>query len=123
MNNNAVANLPDVPGANAPWIFYTKLRGCTQDFGATAALRFKHQLARRTLLTQLDLMSHTRCKACSGYGHRSRDCPTNLRLGMLGSSTNEWKRLTAWTRKQVDTTENERIADFVQAPAFHSVPM
>ena len=81
-----------------------------------------HRIARRTLLVQLKLMANTKCNACSGYGHRARDCPTNLRLGMLSSSTNEWKNIIAWTRTRVLLLHNEGRGDKIQQPSFHSVP-
>ena len=114
MNNNPVNGVPNVPAANNNWVFYTNLRGCAQDFGANDEVKAQHRLARRTLLNQLHLMAATRCKACSGYGHRARDCPTNMRLGMLSSSTNEWKTLIAYARKRTEVTEIERMADRVQ---------
>ena len=95
----------------------------TDDIGATNDVQEAHRLARRTLLCQLKLMSNTKCMACGGYAHRARDCPTNLRLGMLSSSTNEWKRLIAWSRKRVLVLASERGGDLVQQPAYHNVPM
>ena len=114
---------PDVPADVVSWPFFTTLRAMTHDIGANAELRATHALQRRTLLCQLKLMSNTQCKACGGYAHRSRDCPTNLRHGMLSSSSNEWKRLIAWARRQVDVIGQERSNDAVQQPAYHSVPV
>ena len=98
MNNNPTNNYPNVPPAHADWRFYTTLLNCTQDFGRTDNCRSSHRLARRTLLKQLHLMAATECAACSGPAHRARDCPVNLRLGMLSASNAEWAKLIAWTR-------------------------
>ena len=114
MNNIANDQWPPIPNNVPSWIFFDKIYRCTRDFGATQDLKVSHRLARRSLLQQLSLMSNTRCKACSGYSHRARDCPTNRRLGMLGSSTNEWKRIIAWARVEVDKTEIERRGDLIQ---------
>ena len=113
---------PDVPADVVSWPFFTTLRAMTHDIGANAELRATHALQRRTLLCQLKLMSNTQCKACGGFAHRARDCPTNMRLGMLSSSTNEWKRLIAWARRTVELANGERSADMVQQPSYHSVP-
>ena len=122
-NNNHIDNWPDVPDDVATWPFYHSLHVMTADVGANDAVRLAHALARRNLLIQLKLMSNTQCKACGGYAHRARDCPTNMRLGMLSSSTNEWKRLIACARKVVNAANAERNNDIIQQPSYHSVPV
>ena len=123
MNNDAKAGWPNVPAEVPGWELFNNLRSMTTGIGATAALKGTYGLQRRLLLVQLKLMSNTRCHACGGRGHRAKDCPTNFRLGMLSSSTNEWKNLIARTRKMVEEGDLERMDDLVQAPAFHNVPM
>ena len=120
--NGAKNGWPDVPEDLASWPFYHALHGMTKDIGATDPIKQMHALSRRHLLIQLRLMSNTQCKACGGFAHRARDCPTNMRLGMLSSSTNEWKRLIAWARRTVELANGERSADMVQQPSYHSVP-
>ena len=75
------------------------------------------------LLRQLALMGNTVCDACGGYAHRARDCPTNLRIGMLGASCNEWRTLIAWARKKVLAEGAERQAGLMDLPVHHQVPM
>ena len=101
MNNDAVANQPIVPPNIPDWEFFNQLHSCRNDFGRTNECRQEHRLMRRTLLKQLHLMAQTVCVACGGRAHRARDCPTNLRLGMLSSSNAAWAKLVAWTRVQV----------------------
>ena len=101
MNNIAVAGMPNAPDNVAEWTFYSALHGCTQDFGRNEEARTSFRLQRRTLLKQLKLMADTVCLACGGRAHRARDCPTNLRLGMLSASNYEWHKLIAWTRSRV----------------------
>ena len=113
---------PDVPAAIPSWHFYSSIRSCQRDWGANEDYRTMHRLSRRTLLVQLKLMANTQCNACSGYGHRARDCPTNLRLGMLSSSTNEWKNIIAWARAEVLLMANEGRGDKIQRPSYHSIP-
>ena len=105
MNNGNAANVPTVPDALPAWPFYTELRNCTQDFGANNDIKLSHRASRRHLLVQLKLMSNTQCHACGGRGHRAKDCPTNFRLGMLSSSTNEWKTLIAYARRVVERSD------------------
>ena len=105
MNNADTAGWPNVPAAIDDWDIYTHLRNMTQTIGATEALRNRYALQRRMLLVQLKLMGGTRCHACSGRAHRAKDCPTNMRLGMLSSSTNEWKALIAMARKTVEEND------------------
>ena len=59
MNNNPVDNQPVVPPTVPNWVFYMHIHGCAREFGANNDIRLVHQLARRTLLSQLRLMSHT----------------------------------------------------------------
>ena len=101
MNNAQVQNLPNVPADVQEWPFYRELHACRQDFGRNEATRLSYRLQRRVLLKQLKLMSDTVCLACGGRAHRARDCPTNLRLGMLSSSNVEFQKLIAWTRNRV----------------------
>ena len=86
MNNNVVVGWPNVPPEIPGWTFYNALRVCEQDWGRNDETKVAHRLARRNLLKQLKLMGDTVCQACGGRAHRARDCPTNLRLGMLSSS-------------------------------------
>ena len=102
MNNNNQAGWPNVPDEVAGWELFNNLRAMTISIGATAKLRDQYALQRRLLLVQMKLMSNTRCHACGGRGHRAKDCPTNFRLGMLSSSTNEWKKLIARARQSVE---------------------
>ena len=99
MNNAHTAGWPDVPATVACWPFFMAVFNMTTAVGRTQATRDQYGRARRTLLNQLKLMSNTKCAACGGYSHRARDCPTNQRLGMLGSSTVEWKKLIAYARR------------------------
>ena len=122
MDNANAANLPNVPPAHANWRFYTVLRGCTVDFGRSADCRLSHRLARRTLLKQLDLMAATECAACSGPAHRARDCPVNLRLGMLSASNAEWAKLIAWARPRVTQQIQDVNAALLDLPVHHQVP-
>ena len=109
----------EVPG----WELFNNLRLLSTTIGATEAIRNNYALQRRLLLAQMKLMSNTRCHACGGRGHRAKDCPTNFRLGMLSSSTNEWKNLISRTRKMVEEGDMSRMDDLVQQSAFHNVPM
>ena len=122
MDNANAAHLPNVPAADDSWVFYTILRGCTQDFGRTEACRQSYRLARRQLLRQLDLMKNTVCSACGGKAHRARDCPTNMRLGMLASSSVEYAKLVAWTRTRVNAQAQEENANLLDLPVHHQVP-
>ena len=110
MNNERVNHMPQVPGEIPHWSFYTQLRCCRHDFGVLRSHKESHRLGRRTLLLQLHLMANTKCQSCSGYGHRARDCPTNMRLGMLGSANIEWGKLIAWTRVKVQADDRDRQA-------------
>ena len=94
----------------------------TVAIGSNLETRNNHGRARRTLLHQLKLMSNTKCAACGGFSHRARDCPTNQRLGMLGSSSIEWKKLLAHARRTTEKALLERSAAFVEEPSFHNVP-
>ena len=123
MNNAVVQNVPNVPDAIAPWTFYTELRNCVVDFGRNNDARNSYRLARRTLLVQLHLMGNTKCQACSGHGHRARDCPTNSRLGMLGASNVEWQKLIAWARGKTLLVDRERQALLIDLPVNHRVPI
>ena len=87
MNNNHTPNYPDVPEDVPKWQVFTTLFKCRQDWGANENEQRIHRLGRRTLLVQLKLMSNTQCIACSGFGHRARDCATNDRLSMLGNAS------------------------------------
>ena len=89
MNNIPVANLPDAPENVADWHLYSFLYNCNQEFGRTETCKQAHRLARRHLLKQMLIMSNTVCRACSGYGHRAKDCLTNDRLSLLGSASVE----------------------------------
>ena len=101
MNNDNVVGLPAVPDQVNEWAFYRELHDCRQEFGRNNATRGSYRLQRRVLLRQLKLMSDTVCLACGGRAHRARDCPTNLRLGMLSASNVEFQKLIAWTRSRV----------------------
>ena len=105
MNNNNTAGWPAVPGNVPGWDFYNNLRDMTTAIGANSDLRQAYGFQRRMLLLQLKLMSNTQCHACGGRGHRAKDCPTNFRLGMLSSSTNEWKTLVAYARRVVERND------------------
>ena len=122
MNNANANDLPNVPAAIDDWPFYTNLLGCRLDFGTTEDVKKQFRLQRRMLLLQLKLMGDTKCMACGGRAHRARDCPTNMRLGMLGSSNFEWQKLIAWTRKQTVKLDAERLAGLVALPTHHMVP-
>ena len=98
MNNNQDNLFPDVPAAFNDWHIYTALYDCTTDFGVTDTAKNRYRLQRRVLLHQMKLMSNTKCAACSGYGHRARDCPTNSRVSLLGSTGLEAKKLIAYAR-------------------------
>ena len=119
MNNNDIAGAPNVPAAVPEWAFYTELRNCTTDFGRNldTVTMYRHQ--RRHLLRQLKLMAGTVCLACGGKAHRARDCPTNLRLGMLSASNVEWGKLIAWTRSKVNLADRSRSAALVDLPVHH----
>ena len=102
MNNAHTQGWPDVPATVGNWPFFMAVYNMSTAVGRTQTTKDQYSRARRTLLMQLKLMSNTKCAACGGYSHRARDCPTNQRLGMLGSSTVEWKKLIAFARR---TTE------------------
>ena len=67
-------------------------------------------------------MANTVCRACSGFGHRSRDCPTNLRLGVLASASVQNQRLVHYARTRTEQVLLERTADLVELPSYHQVP-
>ena len=101
------------------WAFFRHLHGCMQEFGRNLDTRISYRVSRRTLLIQLKLMGNTICNACGGRAHRARDCPTNLRLGMLSSSTVEWAKLIAWTRTRTQETNQDRNAMLLELPVHH----
>ena len=100
MNNNPIANIPNAP-ADVDWPIFMAIKNINFDFGATDELKINHRVARRTLMVQLKLMAETRCNACGGRSHVSRDCPTNKRLTLLGQSCAEWSYFIAYARKKV----------------------
>ena len=87
MNNANTNNLPNAPDDIAAWEFYHQLHICTVNYGRGEDSQKAFRTARRVLLQQMSLMARTICRACSGHGHRARDCPTNLRLGVLQSAS------------------------------------
>ena len=84
MDNQPALGLPPVPPDVANWHVYVYLRTCVIDFGRTAEVVDAHRLARRVLLRNMHNLSSQRCDACSGFGHKRADCPTNDRLSVLG---------------------------------------
>ena len=103
MNNNADNRMPAVPADIAEWSLYHIIHGCNVDFGRGNGVRALYRLRRRVLLQQMHLMSNTRCTACNGFSHRARDCPTNVRLSMLGAASFEEGKLIAWARGKSET--------------------
>ena len=122
MNNANVAHLQDVPPNDTDWDFYIELWGCNADMGRNPATRLSYRQARRSLLSQLHLMANTVCNACGGFAHRAKDCPTNLRLGMLSGSNSEWKTLIGWVRPRVEVRQRERNVALLDLPVYHQVP-
>ena len=114
MDNANTQGWPDAPADIPEWPFYHHLHGMRTAIGRTNAVKNQHGRARRTLLHQLKLMGNTKCAACGGYSHRARDCPTNQRLGMLGSASIQWKKLIAHARRVTDQALSERSAAFVE---------
>ena len=121
MNNSRITDFPNVPENVPEWIVYDSLWNCKTDFGRDVNEKAIYQLARRSLLEQLKLMSNTKCVACSGYGHQARDCPTNDRLTMLGNASTEWRTLIAHCRVLVEIEHKDRRAKFIERPSYHSV--
>ena len=95
MNNAQDGILPNVEAAIPSWPIYTAIRNIDFDIGANEDLRLTYRLNRRMLLAQMHLMGDTRCQACGGRAHVAADCPTQLRLDVLGASRVEWSALIA----------------------------
>ena len=123
MNNDSANGMQDCPEDIGDWHLYHHLFSCTVAFGRGEASQLAFRVARRTVLGQLNIMANVICRACSGYGHRARDCPTNLRLGVIQSASVQNQKLIHWGRQEVETALVERSATLVELPSHHSVPM
>ena len=123
MDNRQQERIPDVPLDDQGWPLYSHLHTCVIEFGRNDEARVGYRLQRRMLLKQLSLMGNTRCQACGGRSHRHEHCPTNARLGMLSAGNDEWKKLIAWARRNVNKADRLRIAGLLDEPVHHVVPM
>ena len=122
MNNTKVAEMPDAPANVADWHIFDELYNCTVDFGRSNATKKSFQYQRRVLMLDLLLMSKTVCVACSGYGHVKKDCPTNGRLSVLGSVSDEAGHLLAWGRNKALAEVIEVQAQDAGPDQYHRVP-
>ena len=123
MNNGILAKGPTIADDIPDWTLYMQLHSCNVDFGASEEAKASFRLRRRTLLKQMHLMGNTKCCACSGFGHRARDCPTNSRLGMLGVVAHEDMKLIAWARGEVENANRDRQCRLQELPTHHKVPI
>ena len=122
MHNNRIAELPHPPENVEDWHIFHALHSCRVDFGKAEATKRWFQYHRRVLMLDLHLMSKTVCAACSGYGHVKKDCPTNGRLSMLGSVSDEANHLVAWGRNKALAEIIELQAENVVPDQYHRVP-
>ena len=122
MNNDATPKLPDVPEQVEDWPLHIVLHECNVDFGVDDDAKYRYRLARRVLLEQISLMSNTLCEACTGFGHVAKDCPTNTRLNMLGSTGLEARKLMAYARQEAQDRNKEGTGLSMEPPSHHQVP-
>ena len=93
----AVLNDPD---QHQEWDLYQAIHTSQQVWGTDEEIQKCHRFARTTLLHSLDRLALTRCHACSGYGHAEADCPTQVKLSMLGQTDDQWCHLISTAKKQ-----------------------
>ncbi len=57
------------------------------------------------VLGEICLLSNTKCHSCSGFGHQMKNCPTNAKLTVFGSSGARHSSIISHVRAVVEASE------------------
>ena len=93
------------------WLFAKEMHGCAvvvNDGLKPGKNTQGHRLsaAKHLLVAEINILGHTNCRACSGWGHTHKVCPTSPRVTQIAGSNITMVSMVAEIRRKLDISSH-----------------